>query len=485
MAAPDSHPSDAEIARRLHEVEAELDLFGPTIDETSAWQLLRAPVARELVRSGATSPGARQSWSRPELVRRCLEDWGRYPRLPRARILVKTFVSALAETGEDGRYRDVFFDDILDVVGSHVKLEVPNARPRAGGARAAHLPPSAATVGADFGAHVLSRLKPSRQSSELAGYFADVIADLGAPAFGRDRVTRRLDSFRWGKHLYGRILDRVRPRFVVVADTGEFELFAAAKQRGIRCVELQHGIFTRDHPDALGVAAAPHRGRVIVPDALLLFGTYWEAELRAGGFYGDELRVAGSPRIDRFRARRGGIARDSDRTCRVLVTSAGVATEELAEFLADTASLARADGFPCRFDLKLHPIYDASFHGAHHAARAGVDDVRLLTAEEGLSTLELLSEADAHVSTSSACHYEALGLGVPTVVLPLPGYEVVMPLVAAGDATLGRSPAELLQALRDVRDAPVPEAVSARYYRPGALARIARELGSGDAEGNG
>jgi hypothetical protein len=435
-------------------------------------------VARELTRAASGFGGARQSWSRAELVWNAVADWSRYVRLPRARILVKSFVSGLAEIQEDGRYRDVFFDDVLDVVGSHVKLEIRNAAPRAGGWQAAHLPPRAATVGTDFGAHVLSKLKPSREASDLAGFFGDAItSELGVNEFGRDRVARRLDSFRWGKRLYGRVLDRVRPRFALVADTGEYELFAAAKERGVRCLELQHGIFTPDHPDALGVTAAAHRRQMIVPDALLLFGSYWEDELRAGGFYGDELRVTGNPRIDRFRARRGAVARPNDRTCRILVTSGGLANEELARFVAETASLARAEGFDCHFDVKLHPIYDAFSEDTYAAALSGAADARILRGEQQPSTFELLSEADAHVSISSTCHYEALGIGVPTIVLPLTGYETVLPLIEAGHAALAATPGELLRLLRDAKGRQVPEEVSGRYYRPGALETIAGELG--------
>jgi hypothetical protein len=478
LSTSDRYMSDAEVAQLLHQVEAKLDLFEPSIDGASAWQLFRFPVATELARAALRAPSAGRSWGRSEVIRRGLADWARYVRLPRARVLAKTFVSGLAEIQEDGRYRDVFFDDVLDVVGSHVKIEVQNARGRAERSRAAHLPPIAATVGIDFGARVLSRLRSSREVSDLAGFLSDVIsAELGIDGFDRDGVERRLLSFRWARRLYGRVLDRVRPRFVLVADTNEFELFAAAKERGIRCVELQHGIFSLNHPDALGAAAAAHRERVIVPDALLLFGRYWEDELRSGGFYRDELRVTGSPRIDRFRARRNNDRRPDERACRVLVTSQGVATEELARFLAETMSLARTSGFDCRLDLKLHPIYDSASKEAYEATLGGRSDVRILASQEPPSTLELLSAADVHVSISSACHYESLGIGVPTIVLSLPGHEDVRPLVDAGHASLAATPVELLRLLRDVRDLSVPEDVSARYYRPGALERITRELG--------
>lgn len=465
--------TDAEIAQRLREVETAHDLFAPTIDGWSAWQLLRFSVAAGLARGAARGFSRGRSPARAELAGKAVADWARYVRLPRARVLAKTFVSALAEVGADGRYRDVFFDDILDVVGSHVKLEDRNA-PK--GSRVAHLPPSASTVGIELGAQLLSRRASGRELSEVAEALSDVITgELGLAGFDRESIERRLLFFRFARRLYGRVLDRVQPQVVLVADTSEFELLAAAKERGIRCVELQHGIFHCDHPDALGSAAVAHRERVLVPDALLLFGSYWEDELRAGGFYGDELRVTGSPRIDRFRERRKLATRD-ETACTVLVTSQGGATEQLAAFLAETMSLARASGFEHRLDVKLHPIYDSSSRSIYESA-LGAHDVRILASDQPPSTLELLSAADAHVSISSAAHYESIGIGVPTIVLPLPGHEHVLPLVDAGEAALAETPAELLGLLREARSLPVPDEVSARYYRPGALERIAGELG--------
>ncbi|HUP32329.1 MAG TPA: hypothetical protein VM184_04795, partial [Gaiellaceae bacterium] len=219
-----------------------------------------------------------------------------------------------------------------------------------------------------------------------------------------------------------------------------------------------------------------HRERVIVPDALLLFGPYWEDELRAGSFYRDELRVTGSPRIDRFRTRRAARGR-AEGALRVLVTSQGIATGELARFLAESMALARAAGVDCSLDLKLHPIYDVTSRATYEARLGRERGVRILASHERPSTLELLSEADAHVSISSAAHFESLGIGVPTIVLPLPGHEEVAPLVAAGHAALAETPAELVRLLRDARGLPVSEEVSGRYYRPGALDRIAGELG--------
>ena len=80
------------------------------------------------------------------------------------------------------------------------------------------------------------------------------------------------------------------------------------------------------------------------------------------------------------------------------------------------------------------------------------------------------------MSIASASHYDAIGLGVPTVVLPLQTHELVLPLCRAGHAHFAQTPealADLVLAWRTLR---LPENVSEYYFKQGARANIRREL---------
>ena len=43
------------------------------------------------------------------------------------------------------------------------------------------------------------------------------------------------------------LLKRIRPRILFVADPGEYAIVAAAKELGVKVIELQHGINDRYH----------------------------------------------------------------------------------------------------------------------------------------------------------------------------------------------------------------------------------------------
>jgi hypothetical protein len=91
--------------------------------------------------------------------------------------------------------------------------------------------------------------------------------------------------------------------------------------------------------------------------------------------------------------------------------------------------------------------------------------------------MELLAKADLHLSVSSACHFDAIGLGVPTAILALRNHETVMPLIDRGHAILAKSPKDLADIVTAVSELKVSSETSAFYFRPGALDNILAELG--------
>ena len=74
-----------------------------------------------------------------------------------------------------------------------------------------------------------------------------------------------------------------------------------------------------------------------------------------------------------------------------------------------------------------------------------------------------------HVSVrQSASHYDAIGLGVPTIILPFKTHEIVLPLQRAGHAWLARTPEDLVSFVRTWPTLHVPRPTSEHYFRPGA-----------------
>jgi hypothetical protein len=125
--------------------------------------------------------------------------------------------------------------------------------------------------------------------------------------------------------------------------------------------------------------------------------------------------------------------------------------------------------------VKLHPVYEAGPE-PYLEAFQGDGRVRVLSGSQDPSTFELLTRATIHVSVSSSCHYDALGLGVPTVILALPTHEIVLPLARAGHAMIARTPAELVQIVDGWRSHHVPPAVSEYYFKPDSIRNMRSDL---------
>lgn len=471
---PGAARSTAEAENLIRRVEEKHDLLRVELDGWCVWPLFRLAAGYTLeqlpVSPAPPVPRARR-------LRLAAADLGGALRLRRSPWLVKSLVSGLADV-EDGRYKDVWFDELLDALPGAVKVDGVN-NPAFLERRALARHPSRMTSGGlDFAAGLLGRLPdPPALAAAAAALAAAWEAEVGPGVLTAQWFHAGLARYRWMKRLWSAVLARVRPRVVFTADPGENALSAAAREFGARVLEMQHGSIDRHH-HAYGWTgyAARYRDRMPLPHHLLLYGEHWRGELAANGFWDPQIVVAGSLRMDAYRARR---AAPADGTRMVLVTSQGIDTVRVAAFLAEF--LQATPDADLRLVVKLHPAYEREKDAY---ARVMADPrVTVLLGSEGESTFDLLVRAHLHLSVSSTCHYEALGLGVPTAILPFATHEIVEPLRVAGHATLLAAPADLTALLREGGGPRVPPEVSAYYFAPDALRRVRALLDGGAPAG--
>jgi len=457
-----------EAEERIREFEAAHDVLRFEVDGWACWAVLRFPVQLLLTRSGAASGGG----SRRLRLALALRDVRALYRLSRVRYVAKTFSSGLVEERE-GRYKDVWFDDLFHGL-DWFKIEAVNNIGFLARRRRALRPSNITTSLFDLLAGALARLRTPPGVREVARSLAQLLtSEFREGGFKADWVATRLAHFYWEKWLYRWLLGRLRPRLVLTADPCEYALVAAAKERGITVIEMQHGFLDRHHAAySWTTYALPFRFRMPVPDIVLLYGEHWKRELELNGFWDERLRVAGSPRIDCYRTRREG--RPETRVQRVLVTTQGVDTPRVLRFIRELLREARGR-MALEVDLKLHPVYEPN-KTPYLRAFEGEPSVRIIAGNESPSTLELMVAANVHLSISSTCHWDALGLGVPTVTLPFESHEVVLPLCVAGHSVLAESPGTVIEVLRRAATQPASESVSEYYFEPGALERIRSEL---------
>jgi hypothetical protein len=212
--------------------------------------------------------------------------------------------------------------------------------------------------------------------------------------------------------------------YVVVAYFHQ-HIVAAARDLGIRVVELQHGAISPYH---LGYS---YPGRPVVadqPDELWCLGPYWAETVELPADM--STKVTGAPFIRRLTDAEA--ARKDPRL--VVVASQGTIGQRLLDVAQETAQL-RPD---LEFVFRLHP----SERLADYRNTVQPTNLRLSAGPED-ATLELLASAGQQVGVSTTALFEGMVLGCRTAVVALPGWEYLQPAVERGDALVVRDAADL------------------------------------------
>jgi hypothetical protein len=454
--------TEAEAAAVLAGFETEHRLFELSVRGVSVWRLLRFPVGFAL----QNLPFSKAPLPRGELLAAFFRSLRDLVRLPTgARYAVKSYVSALRVRGEHG-YEDIYFERLLDEVSGGVRLYSLNA-PGYFGRKAGSAAPMIDCTAVNVAGALLAKVLPVREGDAVFAKLSELIGRrLGITEFPAGRIRRMFSSFWWQSRLYERILRRLGAKTVFAADTGERALLGACRRLGVRFVELQHGIFTPDHPDSLPVAvlALAEETALLLPDVVALYGDYWLAR-QADSVLGKTGRLlsVGASVIERFRAMRARDFRPSPECPCLVVTTQGIDRDALIGFLSRFLSLYPE---PCLLTIKLHPAYDISLD--HYLIMLGSDSrVRIVGGRDDPNTYELIAGADLHLSIASACHYDALGIGTPTLIIGLAGYPLVQSLIDSGDALFAGDSGALADIVARRAWAPVTTTVSDKYYRHG------------------
>ena len=461
------------IDERVRQMEAKYDLLQYKVDNWCVWPLLRFSVYVQLSNPPLATRGALQ---RSEKIALVVKDIPSLISLRKARYFVKTYSSGLREQ-EGSLYKDFLLDDLLMDIGSYFKLEVVNNSTFIPRSRAALIKSDMTLMPFSLLAFLPIRAGVPRYISSLGSSLSACLRqEPGLEAFTPHRVTRALLHFYWFKRLYAWLLIRVRPEYVLTETICEYEITAAAKELGIKVIEFQHGAFDRYHPAySWSAYALPYKANMSIPDRIFLYGEHWQRELEVNGFWDQEPRPVGSLRMDQYRKRRAIHRATGKDGCTIVLTTQGMDVERLIAFVADFLKVA--DGqLEFRLYIKLHPAYETG-KALYEAAFQTDERVRVILGSEPPSTFELLTRANVHASISSTCHYEALALGVPTVILRLAMHEFVLPLYEAGHAFLARTPQDLLGIILQCRHYKVPDDIGEWYFKPGGLENIKRELG--------
>jgi hypothetical protein len=470
--------SEEEVSNRITEIENLHDIWQYQINGYCVWQILRFRISTDM----SQMPFGTNSLTKSKLLRifgllsDTIKDLIGIIFSRRADLLALTCSSALAEE-VNGRFKDVYFDDLLINYNSCFKIETINSKNFSNRRKLALVKVNITEAAFDLFTSILAKcLKGSTEINRISAILSDIIVnETHLEYYSQAVLSNIINSFIWKKHLYSLMLKKLKPKYILLIDTSRFEITAAAKELGIKVIEFQHGIFTKYHPDVLSSNAKPFKRNLIIKDKYFLYGDYWKQQLDLNEFYDNELRVIGNPRIDNYRALRSEyLKKFADDIFRIVLTTQNLDTEKLIKFMTGFLDLAEGR-IKYLLYIKLHPSQEGSKVHFEDIFKNNKNVLVLLGNEEP-NTFELIAMASCHVSIGSACHYDSIGLGVPTIVLPLAGHEIVLNLVKIGHASLAETPAELLNIILHKKFVPVTSEISESYFKAGALSNMKNEL---------
>jgi hypothetical protein len=469
--------SSETVGEVIRNIEAKYDLLQYEVDGWCVWPVLRFSVAKTLMR--LSFAGNKEPFRLRELVFFAAKDLFSLLFPGKSRYFVLTFSSALMEVDE-GRYKDVFFDDLLRELGSFFKIEKLNNKSFLTRRKAAFIKSNCTTTAFDLlSTLILPKFRRHPDISRVAGALSTELSrEPGLELFTSRLIGGLLEDFYWRKKLFAWLLGRIRPQYLFTADGfSDHAAIAAAKEREIKVCELQHGGFIKGGPEyGWSSYAASYRAIMPVPDRFFLYGQHWKEQLEGDGFWEAGLVPIGSTRLDHYRKLKSLRRRShKDDAVDILLTTQGLDTKKLIAFIGEFLQLADKS-LLVSLTIKMHPAYESDKR-IYEKAFSADHRVRIISGSETPSTFELLTTADLHLSISSTCHYDALGLGVPTVILPFASSGWVLPLHQIGHAFLATTAESLLEIVWQFDGRGVPDDIGAYYFQPGALENLKTALG--------
>jgi hypothetical protein len=255
------------------------------------------------------------------------------------------------------------------------------------------------------------------------------------------RVLYRVRRVAQAQREFERVLDRVRPRLVVMqlASYGDrAPMISAMHDRGILVAEPQHGWIGPYHVSYnFGSAMWRPELKTTLPDVLLTFGEFWSSIVRTPS----ELVAIGKPHLEQQAA--AGLVPGAKKR-EVLVISSVFQREELTRF-----TLQLRDALPPAWTVRFRP--HPSERTTVDALYAGLVDQSRIEFDRTPDVAEPLVSASAVFGLASTVLYEALAFGCDVFVIDSPLANLSSDVSTFGErisdaASLGRAVEELTRA---------------------------------------
>lgn len=226
--------------------------------------------------------------------------------------------------------------------------------------------------------------------------------------------------------------------FLVVCSYGQEAPVAAARSMGIPVWELQHGTISEFHFGySYDASARAHSATLPLPERIITFGQFFsEALISCGYWVPEQVPVLGFPRLSYFQkaaASTGATPREGP--FNILVSTQWTLEDEYHDFIRALVAL-----LPARVKLIVNPHPRSLPRNIERLESLSGDRIEVM--DQRSSMYHRLGEIDLHCSAYSTTLFESAGMGIPTIVMGLPGWTNVRSLLDRGAAKFAQDPAE-------------------------------------------
>lgn len=456
-----SRLSRAEVCERIWDIEARYGLFERRIAGLQYWPLFRADLGYLHQVANETSQAGKPSLRMAERLGRLVRSELRAASSPSWTAANSVVVPFHRKAIVSGEVTDRYLGPILaePKLGPFLALEILLADQRLApeeGLAVSYLDQGATWVMArGFFEHRALLDEARREHAVLEAAHQQAFGQ-PYPLTAR-RMAQRVSHFRLKTAHFKRKLARTGARRVFLP-YHDPALIAGAKGAGMTVVEVQHGAITRyslqhHYPTSPVVDYSA--------DQLWLFGPRWMDSLQLPG--NTRPVVAGYGVVDSLRRR------STPRVAKSALINSHLPNDgRLFEQIVATAA-AMPDW---SFVFRAHPQEDiASYH--RKLAQTSLSNLRLSSPREDV--YDLLASAETQIGVCSTTLFEGMALGLRTIVMDLPGSQMLDDAVAAGDA-VRVAPGTSLSALLGA--APVSQLADGYYASPISGEEMLAQLGA-------
>ena len=243
------------------------------------------------------------------------------------------------------------------------------------------------------------------------------------------------------KKYYEKILDKIKPKVIIEVASYGFSRFLfneLAKKRGIKIVELQHGIMGKYH-----IAYNFHRKLELetFPDYIFLFGEYWKNNTRFP-LKKEKLIVTGFPYFEGRLEELTKNSRKNNKKENILFISSGAACKQFSKLAIKLDKLI--DHKKYNITYKLHP---GEYDRWKRTYPWLINSTFKIIDNNKKDIYHYLSKAEYLIGISSTVIFEGLEFNLKTFLYKICGYQCMKDLYENNYAKLVTSAEEIVEGL--------------------------------------